>query len=604
MPHANPATILSPREAGRFRLDGDAAMCACPACRAPMSVRLWLRLADCWRCGATIELTDEDERAIRDLLAAAGIAESREDAFGEPPAFEWGRRHDPYDRPESNSPETASPKPVAGPARRAELGRTHAFWDELFRETPAWLISLITHLVLLTILALWTYSDEQPRAIVISATIRADRIEGGDNLLAPPQAETRFDLPLPSNVDLTSDRERKAIELAEEDARELRIDPSAPHPQLPPILDVKRRLGETGDIRAALAARDPRIRVDMVTREGGTSLTEAAVSRGLRWLAMQQEDDGSWRLTGHDGRGGVESRSAATGMALLAFLGAGQTHLTGRYQAHVARGVRWLIEHQNEDGDLRADSQAQAGMYAHGQASIALCEAYALTGDEQIREPARRAVQFIVDAQYADGGWRYTPREPSSPSGGDTSVVGWQLMALQSARAAGLEVPNATFELAGQFLDRVQARGGALYAYRPGDAPSPTMTAEGLLCRLYLGWRRDTGGLSEGVRYLVQDHLPVPGNWNIYYWYYGTQTLHHYGGEEWDQWNTRMRDLLVVTQEVKGHVAGSWPPRGAYADVGGRLYVTALAVCTLEVYYRHLPLFRPMKLDANTGDHE
>jgi hypothetical protein len=360
---------------------------------------------------------------------------------------------------------------------------------------------------------------------------------------------------------------------------------------------VKSRVGDTGDIRAALAARDPRIRVEMVTREGGTTLTEAAVSRGLRWLAAQQDADGGWRLRGYDSQRTIESRSSATAMALLAFLGAGQTHLSGRYQPQVAKGLRFLIEIQEADGDLRGDSDRQAGMYAHGQAAIALCEAFALTGDEQLREPAQKAIEFIAVAQYADGGWRYTPDEPRNPPGGDTSVVGWQLMAVQSARAAQLPVAPHVLELADQFLDRVQHDGGAAYAYRPDDRPTAVMTAEALLCRVYLGWGHDTPGLSRGVRYLIDDHLPSDNNWNIYYWYYGTQLMHHYGGQPWDDWNQRMRDILVFSQETSGRHAGSWAPRGSWADSGGRLYMTALSVCTLEVYYRHLPLFRPIELE-------
>jgi hypothetical protein len=177
--------------------------------------------------------------------------------------------------------------------------------------------------------------------------------------------------------------------------------------------------------------------------------------------------------------------------------------------------------------------------------------------------------------------------------------VGWQLMALQSARAARLEVPDFTLELAGQFLDRVQSAGGSQYAYRVGEQATPTMTAEALLCRVYLGWGRDTGGLADGVEYLVNENPPSSQDWNIYYWYYATQVLHHYGGDPWRAWNTRMRDVLVFDQENYGTHAGSWPPRGAFGDAGGRLYVTALAVCTLEVYYRHLPIFRPINLDAD-----
>jgi hypothetical protein len=234
-------------------------------------------------------------------------------------------------------------------------------------------------------------------------------------------------------------------------------------------------------------------------------------------------------------------------------------------------------------------------MYTHGQASIVLCEAFAMTGDEELRTSAQKAIDFIAKAQYHDGGWRYSPGPPQQA--GDTSVVGWQLMALQSARAANLSVPEETLARANQYFDRVQHHEGARYSYQARGYPTPTMTAEGLLCRMYLGWTRKNDGLVEGSQWLVREHLPSERETNIYYWYYGSQALHHLGGPEWDQWNLRLRDLLVNSQEKSGHVAGSWTPRGDHAAAGGRIYMTALAVCTLEVYYRHLPLFKQLELE-------
>jgi hypothetical protein len=123
------------------------------------------------------------------------------------------------------------------------------------------------------------------------------------------------------------------------------------------------------------------------------------------------------------------------------------------------------------------------------------------------------------------------------------------------------------------------------------------MTAEALLCRIYMGWTKEDPALMEGARYLVDNHMPSTHQTNMYYWYYATQTLHHLGGSIWDRWNLKMRDVLVNTQEKSGRYAGSWTPRGGHASAGGRLYMTALATCTLEVYYRHLPIFRQIDVD-------
>ncbi|MDP7301841.1 MAG: terpene cyclase/mutase family protein, partial [Pirellulaceae bacterium] len=331
----------------------------------------------------------------------------------------------------------------------------------------------------------------------------------------------------------------------------------------------------------------------------GTTLTEAAVARCLRWLSKHQNADGSWSLDRFNRSSGctcsapgIHSNSAGTSLALLPFLGAGQTHLVGHYRESVARGLRWLIAHQKQNGDLRADSAGNSGMYAQGQCAIVLCETFFMTGDEELRVPAQRAIDFIVDAQHGAGGWRYQPRQK-----GDTSVFGWQLMALQSARAANLTVPAETLTLASQYLDSVQSSDGALYAYQGSRGPDHVMTAEALLCRMYLGWTTSDAGLQRGMDYLANDHLPEDVAANIYYWYYATQALHHIGGSKWERWNRQMRSILVKKQKKRGHEAGSWDPQHSHDRGGGRLYATALATCTLEVYYRHLPIFRQIELE-------
>ena len=88
-------------------------------------------------------------------------------------------------------------------------------------------------------------------------------------------------------------------------------------------------------------------------------------------------------------------------------------------------------------------------------------------------------------------------------------------------------------------------------------------------------------GLSEGIDYLVRKHLPDGRRPNIYYWYYATQVMHHWGGTDWELWNRRMRDVLITSRETRGHRGGSWLSRGSHDSAGGRLYATSLAICTL-----------------------
>jgi hypothetical protein len=209
-----------------------------------------------------------------------------------------------------------------------------------------------------------------------------------------------------------------------------------------------------------------------------------------------------------------------------------------------------------------------------------------MTKDGKLRGPAQQAVDFIVNAQdKTGGGWRYKPKDR-----GDTTVTGWQVMALKSAKAAELKVPDEVVQKAQKFLDSVSTVGGSQYAYEPGGPPgTPALTAIGLLCRIYLGWTPEIPALEKGVEYL-SEMPPTPNN--IYYDYYATQVLHHWGGDPWAKWNNVMRDQLVDTQIQEGDAAGSWRPAGDHAGAGGKLYQTSLSIMTLEVYYRYMPMYR------------
>ena len=177
----------------------------------------------------------------------------------------------------------------------------------------------------------------------------------------------------------------------------------------------------------------------------------------------------------------------------------------------------------------------------------------------------------------------------------DTSVTGWVVMAFQSARMAGLTVPSPVLTKIGEYLDKATAD-GSNYGYQVGMEPSTTMTAEALLCRQYLGWRRDDPRLVAGAEQLLK-YLPRYEDRDVYYWYYGTQVMHHMDGKYWAAWNGALRDQLVNNQELSGPEKGSWDPLGAHPDKwsnlgqGMRLYTTCLSVFMLESYYRHLPIY-------------
>lgn len=459
----------------------------------------------------------------------------------------------------------------------------------LIREAPALLTSVVAHMVLVIALGAWIIDAErESEPLVLAARVgaAAEADEPQLDSLAEP-----VELAPSLSNDLAEPLETPMLEAAAS-VFSPEIEPAPEEPPAPAAApSLPSAVGNPG---AVLAGRDPRLRGRLLALEGGTTETEAAVAKGLAWIAAHQNSDGSWSLhdfqhagecNGQCGNPGIQSDTAGTALALLPFFGAGQTHLRGEYNLTVARGLRWLMDHQNTDGDLRGAGGGT--MYAHGQATIALCEAYAMSQAELLRDPAQRAVNFIVAAQHEQGGWRYAPGTP-----GDLSVVGWQMMALRSAEMAYLQVPPETFLKANRFLNAAQVspRVGQ-YCYMPGGGPTPIMTAEGLLCRQYSGWRHNHPVLTNGVEGLLKQ-LPRANNVYMYYWYYGTQFMHHMGGKPWQQWNAALRDLLVSLQSTSGHEAGSWAPGGGHDQQGGRLYMTALAVCTLEVYYRHMPLYK------------
>lgn len=339
--------------------------------------------------------------------------------------------------------------------------------------------------------------------------------------------------------------------------------------------------------------------------------TEQAIEAGLEFLAKSQSESGAWRLQDFDTKVLIRSDTAATALSLLSFQGAGYTHQQYQYAANVGKALDFLVKNQQPNGDLYKPedpaSDQNAWLYSHAIAALALCEAYGMTQDPALREPAQQAINFMVASQDKQrGGWRYRPG-----NGTDTSVSGWFMMAFKSGQLAGLDVPTPTFDRIESYLDQSQVSKKIpyLYRYNPfaadtpeqrhGREPTPVMTSAGLLMRLYFGWQRSQPEMTAGADYLLQ-HPPAPGTKDAtlrdtYYWYYSTQVLFHMGGDRWKKWNSTLYPMLIQTQVTEGPQAGSWDPYEPTADLwakyGGRLYVTTLNLLSLEVNYRHLPLY-------------
>jgi len=335
------------------------------------------------------------------------------------------------------------------------------------------------------------------------------------------------------------------------------------------------------------------------------------VERALDWLAAHQGANGSWDADGFmrregcdcDGKGGgwhgedvpCAFDREVTGLAALAFLGAGHTPKEGRHHEAVAAALRWL-----------ADGVEQDTLFAIAFATQALAEAYALTGDEAWKAAAEKGVAVMVGCRQAQGGWRYSPGVRMASGVPTTTAV---VCALHTAELAGIAVDGAYKEPVLKWLDRLvdPETGRVAYtldAHTLGYTPTTTNAASALLIRTRLGVPATDARIRAGLDAVAQ-HRP---KWSIrfvkrrvngelrevqigylqhYYWHHATEALARIGGGAWSSWNGALKKALLPKQRKDGHAAGSWDPAGTYGKVGGRIYSTALCALMLESYYRY-----------------
>lgn len=367
-------------------------------------------------------------------------------------------------------------------------------------------------------------------------------------------------------------------------------------------------------------------------QQGGDDATELAVQNGLTFLARSQLQNGSWPVAEGGAPIGGLAHSAMTGLALLAFLGAGHTHNdSGPFADNIKRGLQYLKSEQFPSGDLSGRTQIGqdpnvrfARMYSHAMAGLALSEAYAITGDTTLLESVRSATTYTTQSMNSrTGGWRY---DFATDDPGDTSQFGWQAMLLNSAHSSGASpLRGQQRVLLQKFLDIVSTGTyGGLAVYRnttperrplASQATAP-MTAEALAIRSMMDFPLSAQALGEAQRLLLSE-LPGKGEVNFYYWYYATLALYQSRGRltveqaqgrwvapndsqdanrVWELWNNAMKTELLKSQIHTGPMAGSWDPNCVWGKYGGRTYTTALGCLCLEVYYRYLPVIEEPKM--------
>jgi hypothetical protein len=338
------------------------------------------------------------------------------------------------------------------------------------------------------------------------------------------------------------------------------------------------------------------------------------------WLALHQEASGDWDGMNFNRKcpSGESCRDEAatgdsfystgvTGLAVLAFLGAGHTPASGSHADAVARAVNHLLTKQSAEGAL--SSQLQVNLYNHSIATWALCETFALTGDDRTGRAAERALEYLARTQNPGGGWDYFPRVGSAPERNDASITGWAVLAIRSAQVAGLRVAPGMVAKAREFLVRRtdERTGEIVYAERaPGqDRRGAGLTAMGLFGRTILG-PENSAVRKLGIDRLVADlpdlrkyqtaqsrsarkEIAFSTEQNLYAWHAGALATFLIGGAAWEAWNGALRDLLIRRQADDGHRRGSWDAETSYIGrEGGRVFATAINVLTLEIYYRFL----------------
>lgn len=342
-------------------------------------------------------------------------------------------------------------------------------------------------------------------------------------------------------------------------------------------------------VPSVYGSRSGAIREKLLRDGGGNARSEAAVAAGLQWLSRHQAQDGHWSLDDFhtDGKCNCKDRgqkddTLATGLALLPFLGSGETHkAAGKdklYGKTVERGLKWLIAKQQGDGKMGENT------LAHALATTAVCEAYGMTADPALKGPAQRAISYLASQQKKDGNWEGTPKG----AGPGAAQGGWHITAMRAGHIADLNVPVAYFEQVLKLLD----------AQAKEKEPAPAALAAYILCRHYMGWGTRHPDLQKSIEHLFERRLDGK-TIDFEYYYFAACALHRQrtGGPPlpdgpWETWNPKMRDLLIDAQDQGLNPdfrdqKGSWSPTGdRLAPYGGRLMETALGILTLEVYYR------------------
>jgi hypothetical protein len=318
---------------------------------------------------------------------------------------------------------------------------------------------------------------------------------------------------------------------------------------------------------------------------------DAAVSKGLAWLAARQSADGAF------GEGRWGRSVAITSLGGLALMADGNLPGRGTYGEQVGRSLKFVLENVTESG-LIATEGASAPMYGHGFSLLFLAEVYGMTGGaisgieglgseaqvaSRLHSAILKATRLIETTQNSEGGWRYNP----VPNDADVSVTITQVMALRAVRNAGIEVDKNVIDRAVEYVKKCQnPDGGFAYQLIPGSSSLWPRSAAGVATLYYAGLYQDPA-IDRGLRYVNENAFPgtIDPARNHYWYgqYYAVQTMYLAGGEKWSAWWPALRRELLASQREDG----SWSD-----DSIGTVYGTSMALIVLQMPKRYLPIFQ------------
>jgi hypothetical protein len=358
-----------------------------------------------------------------------------------------------------------------------------------------------------------------------------------------------------------------------------------------------------------------------VKEHAGSMQSEAAVSAGLEWLARHQEADGSWSCEKFRSRCESEGYKCAgrgmplydvgvTSLALLAFLAAGNGEQDGNHQDVVKNGVRWLKSQQDAKGCF-GTTEDYRYPFMHAMATLAMVEAFVMSGTTPARDSAQKGLEFIVRIQSPQThAWRYAEKPPDA----DSTVTVWMTLALKAGQVASIRSSDQALRGASEFIRRITDEKTFRTGYlKKGDLPfrfeaqakrfapgeSESLTACGMTVRIFCGEEPRGSGLLRGQARVLLDRPPAwnpdSGRIDMFYWHFATIAMFQLGGTEWKTWFDQLR-IAAIEGQQKGNPKescqrGSWDPIDPWGTFGGRIYATAMMILCLEAPYRFARIY-------------